>query len=219
MNKDFKRKMIINFLNQHKEHYKEYFIKNRLSKLKYGYTSDINQVMSYLGLVPDKKTDYFEFYKIINKYFNIDNIKVLDAAAGKIPVLSILLSKYSLANVTAINGKFVIKKINNVTILQKYINNKTSFKNYDLIIGFRSCKATEIIINLCFKYKKSFVIYLCPCANKPQNISCYKDNWNYNDWHKYIINLVLNNNSYDVKILYKHNLGDDCPVIIAKYII
>ena len=35
---------VIEFLRKHKNTYPEYFEKNRLEKIKYGYTCDINQI-------------------------------------------------------------------------------------------------------------------------------------------------------------------------------
>lgn len=209
---------VINFLKENKEYYPEYFINNRLSKVKYGYTCDINQIYCYLNKIPIKNTDYYKLVQIINDHFNLKNMNILEVACGYIPILSgIIKENYNTKN-TAINNKILINNYKNVNTIEFDLFKPFNLSDYDLIIGFRPCAITENIILECFYYKKDFLIYLCPCDNKPLNKHNYNPKtWTYKKWHNYIISLIKNNRNYIIKIIKNHELEDDCPIIIAKY--
>ena len=208
---------IINFLKQHKDIYPEYFEKNRLQKIKYGYTCDINQIYCYLNEIDITKTDYFRFFKLIETYFDLNNLNIAEVGCGYIPILSSIIKQNSNCEITAINNKIIINNYNNIKTLETDLSYGFHFNNYDLIIGFRPCNITEQVIIDCFTSNKDFIIYLCPCAIEPLNINYFnKEKWTYKDWHKYLINIVKKNKNYDVNILYNHSLDDDCPIIIAK---
>lgn len=213
-----KNNQIIDFIKKHKDFYPEYFKNNRLSKIRYGYTCDINQIYCYLDKIPIRETDYFLFSNIISKHFNLKNIEILEIACGYIPILSGIFKDNYNSNITAVNNKILIENYKGVTTKEFDLMQPYDFSSSDLIIGFRPCEITENVILQCFNYKKSFVIYLCPCTNKPLNESNYdKKNWTYQKWHKYIIKMIKNNNEYKCKVIYKHKLEDECPIIIAKY--
>ena len=209
-------KKVIDFIKKHKEFYPEYFEKDRLNKVKYDYTCDINQIYCYLKLKDIKKTNYYTIFSIISRYFDLNNKNILQTACGYIPILSGLLKEQYKCNITAVNNKIIIHNYKGVETLEYDLNKSFDLTNYDLIIGFRSCIITEKIIVECFEKKKDFVIYLCPCDNPPLNKKNYDENtWTYKKWHNYLINLVLKNEQYKSDILYNHGL-DDCPIIIAK---
>ncbi len=207
---------VIEFLRKHKNTYPEYFEENRLEKTKYGYTCDINQIYCYLNEVDITKTDYFRFFKIIQKYFNLKNKNLVEVGCGYIPVLSNIIKKNTNCKITAINNKILIKNYNDINTIETDLTQDFDFNNYDLIVGFRPCIITEKIILECFKYKKEFIIYLCPCANEPLNKTNYNHKtWHYQDWHRYLIQLVKNNKKYITTIIY-NQLDDDCPIIIGN---
>ena len=108
----------------------------------------------------------------------------------------------------------VFKPYKNIDCFEYDFLNVKDIGNYDLLIGFRPCNATENIIDMCFKFNKDFVIYLCPCDLQPydEKIKC-KD---ADEWRKFIINKVKNNNNYEIIIINDHGLQDDLPLIIAR---
>lgn len=208
---------IINFLKQHKNTYLEYFEKNRLQKIKYGYTCDINQIYCYLNEIDITKTDYFRFYEIIKRNFNLNGLNIVEVGCGYIPVLSNIIKENSNCHITAINNKILIKNYNNIQTIEADLSLFFDFSKFDLIVGFRPCNITEQIILDCFKAKKNFIIYLCPCAIEPLDTKKHNNrSWTYNDWHHYLINLIKENKKYELTIIYNHTLDDDCPVIIGK---
>lgn len=211
------KQRIIDFLVKNQIHYPEYFKKNRLEKIKYGYTSDINQIYCYLNEIDIKKTEYFTFFNILNTYFNLNNKNICEIACGYIPILSKIIKENTDSKITAINNKIIINNYNGVNTIEADLTQNFNLNPFDLIIGFRSCNITETILLNCFKLKKEFMLYLCPCSNKPlQNINYKKEIWTYHNWHDYLINIIKNNKLYNTTIIYNHNLGDDCPIIIAK---
>ena len=52
--------------------------------------------VSYLQIVPDKYNYYLEFIKIIQKYFVLENKKVLEIGAGSLPILASYLESKAL---------------------------------------------------------------------------------------------------------------------------
>lgn len=208
---------IINFLKQHKDIYPEYFEKDRLKKIKYGYTCDINQIYCYLNEIDITKTDYFRFFEIIKNHFCLDNLNIVEVGCGYIPILSNIIKQNSNCKVTAINNKILIKNYNGIHTIETDLSHTFNFNKFDLIVGFRPCNITEKVIIDCFRSNKDFAIYLCPCAIEPLNNKHYnKNNWTYKDWHNYLINLINSNSNYNITVLYHHNLDDECPIIIGK---
>ncbi|MBR3199523.1 MAG: hypothetical protein IKG27_05880 [Bacilli bacterium] len=210
---------VVSFLKEHRNFYSQYFEKERLKKIKYGYTCDINQIFCHLNKVPITQTDYYLLTTIISKYFDLNNKKILEVACGYIPILSsIIKEKYS-CEIKAINNKILFHHYKGVETEERDLFKSYDLSGFDLIIGFRPCEITETIILECFKYKKNFAFYLCPCVIEPLNKSDYvKETWTYEKWHNYIINLITSNINYECIIIKKHCLEDDCPIIIAKYL-
>ena len=210
---------VIAFLKKHRNFYSEYFEQNRLEKIKYGYTCDINQIFCYLHKIPIEQTDYFLLATLIAKYFNLPNKKVLEVACGYIPILSSIIKKKYGCDIKAINNKILLHNYNGVNTEEFDLFKPYNLSEFDLIIGFRPCDITESIILECFKYKKDFVFYLCPCIIEPLNKENYvRNEWTYKKWTDYIFNLVNSNNNYRCKIIKNHSSEDDCPIIIAKYL-
>lgn len=136
---------VINFLQQNKNYYHEYFEKNRLSKCNYGYTCDINQIYCYLGEKNIKKTEYYSFYNISKKYFDLADMRILDSCCGKIPILSSIYNNNCL-KIEAINEKIVIKNYKKIKTYEKNILQFNKYDKFDLVIAFRPYYPTETII-------------------------------------------------------------------------
>lgn len=203
---------VIKFLQKYKNYYSEYFEKNRLSKCIYGYTCDINQIYCFLGEKNIKESEYYRFYNICKKYFDLKNMKVLDACCGKIPILSLIYRDKCLS-IEAIDKQVIIKDYEKIKIYEEDIINFNNFDKFDLVISFRPCFPTEIIINKCIENNINFIIYLCPCVHQGiNNSSKFKA---YDEWIKYLKGKLLQLTNYDIKFKIDKNMPDDCPIIIG----
>lgn len=209
-------KKINSFLDRHSQYYEELRPDNIRKKIKYGYYCSTDQIYCHLKLIKKERSAYFSFCKIIEKYFNLSASNILEVSCGLIPILSYYLKNdFHVKNITAINDKLVFQPYKNIDCHECDIFNVKDIKNYDLLIGFRPCKATERIIDLCFKSHKDFAVYLCPCDMQPydKKIKCATAE----EWRNYIINKVKNNCQYEIQVIIDHTLQDNLPVIIAKY--
>ena len=198
--------------------YKKYYTKSLIHEknLFYGFSSEVNQIFAHFGITPLENTDYYEFYQILKKFFDLKTTNILEITSGPIPILASIIRNKEDISITAINKKIIFKNYKNVTTIQKDLNYFYNIQKYDLIIGFRPCETTEKMINLAIKYKKDFCFYLCPCVFKPKKTDG-NEPWGQRKWHNYLINIILQNKNYDLKIIKSKKLLDDCPVLIAKY--
>lgn len=204
---------VINFLQQNKNYYPEYFEKDRLSKCNYGYTCDINQIYCYLGEKDIKETEYYSFYIISKKYFDLTNMRILDACCGKIPILSSIYNNNCL-KIEAINEKIVIKNYKNIKTYEKNILQFNKYDKFDLVIAFRPCYPTETIVNDCVKNNINFMIYLCPCIHQGINS---KSNFNtYEEWINYLKSKLSQFKNYNIEFIVDKNMPDKCPIIVGK---
>ncbi len=205
---------VIIFLNNNKKHYSEYFKKNRISKCKYGYTCDINQIYCHLNLINIKDTEYYAFYKIIRQYFDLKGKNILEVGCGKIPILSSII-KNNNYNIEAMDNYILIKNYHKIITTEKDLSKKFNVNKYDLIVGLRPCTPTENIIDVCMKNNKDFIIYLCSCIHSPIDNS--KQFNNYKEWINYLNNKISNTKNYDIFFVTDNSLPDNCPIIIGKH--
>ena len=205
-------KKVINFIYKNKTFYEDYFHNNRLSKCNYGYTCDIDQIYCYLNLIDIKKTVYFDFYNVVNAYFDIDNMNLLEVTCGYIPILSAIYKNNGI-NIDAINNKILIKNYRGINTIEYDLNKPYDLSKYDLIIGIRPCYITENIIDNCYKYKKDFILYLCPCVHNSKDGKVFD---NYKNWINYLKFKTSNFANYNIKFEYFDFFPDKCPVIIGK---
>ncbi len=178
---------VIDFIIKNKNYYPEYLEKDRLKKCICGYTCAVNQIYCYLKKIDIKKTEYYNFYKICCKHFELQNKKIIEVGCGYIPILASIF-KESNYNIIAIDSKILITNYKNVLTLEHDLSKKFNLSNYDLVVGFRPCNITENIIDMCDKYKKDFIIYLCPCIHVPKDKNIVISS--YQDWLNYIIKKV-----------------------------
>jgi len=202
------------FINENPKYYNNLINVNLDNRVFYGFSSEINQIICHLEMIELTNTDYYQFYKIIKKHFNLKNKKILEVASGPIPILSSIIKENEKTEITAVNEKILYKNYKGVKTKEKDLTKPYVLKKYDLIIGFRPCIISENIINLSMHYKKDFCIYLCSCPLKPKNENGI---WGQRKWHNYLINIILQNKNYNLKIIKSKKLLDDCPVLIAKY--
>ncbi len=206
-------KEVIDFLIKYKEFYPEYFVNKRIYKCKYGYTCDIDQIYCHLNLIKIYNTVYYKFYELSKIYFNINNLKLLEVACGYIPILSSIYIKNNI-NITAVNKKILFPNYKGIKTLEFDLNKPFNLKNYDLILGIRPCTPTEQIINECYKYKKDFMIYLCPCIHNSINNMNFSS---YDNWIKYLQKKLNHFKNYSIIFIQPKDFPDNCPIIIGKY--
>lgn len=213
----FKKRKLKKFKNSYISLYPDYLQEEINEKLFNGYTNNndtINQIYCYLNIVNDNINSYKEFIKIIKKHFD-KNINILEVGAGTIPILAKYLEteRYT---VDIIDPNIIFDNITHGKITKDHFNRKTDISNYDLIIGYNPCKATEDIIRNSIKLKKDFCIALCGCCFLPES---FKER-NPKIWHEYLINLTteLSSTDYEIKFLYfEEKFKIEYPILIGKY--
>ena len=209
-------KKVIEFIDKHNEYYQELNPHHIRAKIKYGYYSATDQIFCHLNLIAKQKTAYFKFCKLLEKEFNLKTKNILEVSSGLLPIISYYLKRdFDVKDITTVNKQFIFKPYRKINVIEKDFLTFKNLDNYNLVIGFRPCIATEKILDLCFKFKKNFVIYLCPCEDiKPFNkhIKCTSAE----EWRNYIINKAKSNNNFNIEVIYNHNLQDNLPIIIGK---
>lgn len=90
-----------------------------------------------------------------------------------------------------------------------------NIENYDIVLAIRPCEPTDNIINICIKYKKSFMIYLCPCTHKSSDGKSFE---NYSEWIKYLKTKLDSRKDYITYFIEDNKMPDDCFIIVAKII-
>lgn len=214
------RTLINHFLEKYKNLYPDYLQDDFQDKIYKGYTLNndiINQIYCYLNCVDLEKTDYYHFFKYLEKN-HLLNGKLLEVGCGAIPILSNILYEHQY-KITALDKKIIIKDFH-FSMIEQELDDSFDFRKYDTIIAFRPCMATEIIIRNCLKNNISFCIYLCNCALYPQemNYSFNKNNWKNEDWVQYLKKVVKKYNQHNmiIKIDYNTTMFDNCPIILAR---
>lgn len=205
---------IINFIRDNKDFYHEYLFNNRLSKCYFGYTCDIDQIYCYFNLVDIKKTIYYKFYNIVSKNFKVNKLHLLEIACGYIPILSSIYKERGI-DIDAVNNKILINNYKGVNTIEYDLNNDFDLSKYDLIVGIRPCYVTENIIDNCYKNKKDFILYLCPCIHNSKSKMKFDG---YDDWINYLKLKTSHFKNYNVDFIILDDFPDKCPIIIGRYI-
>lgn len=205
------------FLDKYKKYYPEFKDENIRKKICYGFHCDTDQILCHLGLINIKQTAYYNFYKVIKNSFQLTNKKIIEVCSGLIPIVSsIIKQNETVKSITALNSNFLFKNYKNVKTIKANLKSKElNFSQADLIIGFRPCSPTENIMDMAIKFKKDFVLYLCPCDNIPTNSH---ESLPSKEWIKYLLTKLYSLTNYEIKIIQDNNMQDNMPIIIAKYI-
>lgn len=210
------REKIIEFMQEHIQFYMDYVPKHIQEKIKFGYTSSVDQIYCHLNLVNVEDTNYYQFYRTLRENFELNGKKIFEVCCGQIPILSYIIHKNENTVNYAIDQNAIFDSYKGVAVKKTEFNISDEYLNSEIIIGFRPCEATEEFIVNALKYKKDFCIYLCPCICKPIN-NHYKGRWSKKRWHNYLISLIEKDNNFNLKVIYDNSIGDDSPIIIAKY--
>lgn len=183
-----------------------------------GFTNNedtINQIYCYLDLVEENINPYLGFLNHLESFFDIKKKKILEVGSGSIPVLSHLIeNKYNIT-IDIQDPVSILANHNHGNIFKEKFDENTNISNYDLIIGYNPCEASESIIKNAIKNKKDFCIALCGCCHLPK---FYKEK-NSNKWHKYLIKTAkeLSNDNYEIIITkFPKNYHLDNPIITGK---
>lgn len=209
---------LVAFKEKYYQRYVSYLQEELDNKLLNGFTNNndtINQIYCCLQIVPDRFNYYLEFIKIIQKYFALENKKVLEVWAGSLPILASYLESKALSydimdpgtileDVVGIKGRVIKEKFSLAT----------NITDYDLLIGYNPCAATESMIRNCLKNHKEFIIALCGCAFLPEN---YKVRTN-KQWQKYLLQIIeKSGQDYNLYIEYfKDYLNIEYPILVMK---
>ena len=209
---------LVAFKEKYYQRYVSYLQEELDNKLLNGFTNNndtINQIYCCLQIVPDRFNYYLEFIKIIQKYFALENKKVLEVGAGSLPILASYLESKALSydimdpgtileDIVGIKGKVIKEKFSLAT----------NITYYDLLIGYNPCAATESMIRNCLKNHKEFIIALCGCAFLPEN---YKVRTN-KQWQKYLLQIIeKSGQDYNLYIEYfKDYLNIEYPILVMK---
>lgn len=209
---------LVAFKEKYYQRYVSYLQEELDNKLLNGFTNNndtINQIYCCLQIVHDRFNYYLEFIKIIQKYFALENKKVLEVGAGSLPILASYLEFKALSydimdpgtileDVVGIKGKVIKEKFSLAT----------NITDYDLLIGYNPCAATESMIRNCLKNHKEFIIALCGCAFLPES---YKVRTN-KQWQKYLLQIIEKlGQDYNLYIEYfKDYLNIEYPILVMK---
>ena len=90
----------------------------------------------------------------------------------------------------------------------------TNITDYDLLIGYNPCGATEAMIKNCLKNHKEYIIALCGCAFLPES---YKTRTN-KEWQKYLFQIIEKlGQDYNLYIEYfKDYFQIEYPILVMK---
>lgn len=211
------KEKLTKFKQEYYNLYPDYLQEELDEKLLLGFTNNndiINQIYCYLNLIEENINPYLEFYNILNNNFDLKNMKILEVGCGFIPILSKIFSDNNIS-IDIIDPLVTFKTLNAGKVLNEKFSIDTNIDNYDLIIGYNPCGATENMIRKSITESKDFCIFLCGCCFLPAD---YTDR-TPDRWHKYLYDLAteLSNGKYEIKFIYfdkKYNL--EYPIIIGK---
>lgn len=208
-----------NFKDKYFDLYPPNLQKEIEDKLFLGFTNNedtINQIYCYLNLVNNNVNPYKAFIKILEKNFNLKDTNILEIGSGSIPVLARYLEEKLKTKITIQDPITVIGNHNKGNIFKELFTEDTNINDFDLIIGYNPCEATEAIIRNAIKNKKDFCIATCGCCHLPKS---YKEK-NSKIWHEYLINIAtsLGKENYKIKISYfDQRYCLENPIIIGSF--
>lgn len=184
-----------------------------------GFTNNedtINQIYCYLDLIEEDINPYLGFQKHLDKIFNLKQTKILEVGSGSIPILAHLIETKYKQKVDIQEPITLLANYTKGTIYKEKFKENTNTSNYDLIIGYNPCEASESIIKNAIKNKKDFAVALCGCCHLPKNDKEKKPE----NWHQYLLDIAkhLGKENYKITFTYfpkKYHLNN--PIITGIY--
>lgn len=127
----------------------------------------LNQFYSEFNLIEENKNIYISLLKKIKSIISLNKKRILEIGGGPTPQLGKLLAKEA-SEVTVMDTNLSIKnnQFSNLHLVQNYFLPYTDISQYDLVVAYMVCGATESIIYNCTNNNKDFIIGLCPCGRE-----------------------------------------------------
>ena len=117
-------------------------------------------------LASNGKVEHQNFVDTVTNATGRRDIHVLDVGPGSVPTSSIMMGR-EFDKVSAMDRSFRLsnESLNslNVNPIEEYMNRDTDVRNYDMVVGCMPCSAIDVMVYLCAKYKKPYVIKTCAC--------------------------------------------------------
>lgn len=208
------KEKINSFINKYYDFYPDYLQEEIDNKVMLGFTNNndtINQIYCYLSIDDKDINPYLAFYNYLRSNFDL-NKNILEVGSGTIPILVTYLNK---DNVTLMDKNLIEEFYKDYNYIKETFNVDTNIDDYDLIIGYNPCQATESIIRNAIQNNKNFSIALCGCCFLPNE---YEERTSQK-WHEYLYNIAneLAKDNYEIKIDYfDDKLNIDYPIITGK---
>lgn len=185
-------------------------------KLFLGFTDNndiINQIYSFVNIIKKDLNPYLYFSNFVNEKFKTKEKRILEVGAGIIPVLTNLMENQFNIKIDCIDKKIIFKYLVKGKIFEEDFSLKTNISNYDLLIGYNPCGATENIIRNAINNQKEFCIALCGCSFIPGEKNPPK-------WHEELLKSakeLSNSNLYNIEMVeipQKYNIK--WPIIYGQ---
>lgn len=222
MNKNKEYNKVLDYLKNHLEDYSDAeinYIVNNLDILEnMKFVPDVlRQIYDEVGILEDEENLYIGFVDMLEENFDIDK-NIVEVGGGVIPSLAkhislrqkngtITVYDPRLSNSLDSNEQFILKK-------EKFGEN-TKIEDFDLLIGFMPCQATEVLIKQATANRKDFMIALCEGRHNEFDDYFDEDIWTSNMFYLAMSGIEENNLGIFIENDLK-NYHDPYPVIYNK---
>lgn len=140
------------------------FIYSHLSK----YIDTNKSFDSYFNLLSDEHKKAKCFFNEIKQTFPIDK-DILEIGSGRFPSVAKyidLIQQKTKGSITCYDSAIKLYKSGNIILKREDIKMDTNISRYDYIYSFRSCSATDTVLQLAQSQHKEFILGLCGCPKE-----------------------------------------------------
>ena len=205
---------INDFIKKYYHLYPDYLQEEIDNKAMLGFTNNndtINQIYCFLNIDDKDINPYFYYYNYLKNIYNLDDMNILEVGSGTIPILASYFDK----NITLMDKYLIEHFYKDYNYLKESFDEDTNISDYDLVIGYNPCQATESIIRNAIKNNKDFSIALCGCCFLPKE---YTER-TAKKWHEYLYRIAteLGKDNYDIRMDYfdkRYHIEN--PIICGK---
>lgn len=123
---------------------------------------------SYFDLLSDKQNQSKYFFNEIKQTFPIDK-DILEIGSGRFPSVAKyidLIQQKTKGSITCYDSAIKLYKSGNIILKREDIKTDTNISKYDYIYSFRSCDATDTVLQLAQSQHKEFILGLCGCPKE-----------------------------------------------------